>query len=362
MDDRLKMTPHTAAKHSILRRYLECWFPILGHAGSVAYVDGFAGPGKYPTGEDGSPIIALGAASDKIGHLGHGAQFWFVENNPDTATLLQGEIERIRKDLPDGLRVHDVVREDFEVGFKGIVSKLRTERGMTPTFAFVDPFGYSDTTMKTFVDFLANPHCEIFFTFMAPSVARFTTLQNENHFETLDALFGSDAWKGCDDKDGRGKIRCLVEAYSEQLCRDVKYVKIFEMLDENQYPKYSLVFATNHIKGLEVMKDAMYAVARDFSFSFSDARHPNQRGLFPSDENDEWVADAADALYKNFRGQTVSKQSVKEYVIADTRYRFRAPILSSLEDASPPKITVLHSGKKRRAHTYPEGSMIEFAP
>jgi len=362
MDDKLKMTPHTAAKHSILRRYLDCWFPILGHAGSVAYVDGFAGPGRYPTGEEGSPIIALNAARDKIEHLKSGAQFWFVENDPDAATTLQGEIGRIRANLPGGLRVHDVVREDFEVGFKDIVSKLRTDRGMTPTFAFVDPFGYSDTAMKTFVDFLANPHCEIFFTFMAPSVARFTKLQKDNHLETLNALFGSSAWKECDDRDGRRKIRCLVETYSEQLSRDVEYVKIFEMLDENQYPKYSLVFATNHIKGLKVMKDAMYAVARDFSFSFSDARHPNQRGLFPSDENDDWIADAAAELHANFRGQTVPIQSVKEHVIADTRYRFRNPILHALEDADPPKITVSRSGGKRRPSTYPDGCSIAFAP
>jgi len=102
-DDKLKMTPHTAAKHSILRCYLDCWFPILGHAGSVAYVDGFAGPGRYPTGEEGSPIIALNAARDKIEHLKSGAQFWFVENDPDAATTLQGEIGRIRANLPGAL-------------------------------------------------------------------------------------------------------------------------------------------------------------------------------------------------------------------------------------------------------------------
>lgn len=362
MDDRLKMNPHTAAKHAILKRYLECWFPILGSAGTVAYVDGFAGPGSYPTGEDGSPIIALNAAREKIEHLGSGAQFWFIENDDEAAASLQGAIDSLRKGMPDGLQVHDVMREDFEDGFKDIVSKLKSEHRMTPTFAFVDPFGYSDTTMKTFVDFLANRHCEIFFTFMAPFVARFTRNENEKHFETLDALFGSDVWKRCDDKGGRQKIRCLAETYSEQLCRGVKYVKIFEMLDKNQYPEYSLVFATNHIKGLEVMKDAMYSVSKDFSFSFSDARHPNQRGLFPSDENDDWVADASDEVYRHFRGKTAKIQEIKYYVIADTMYKFKNGILVMLEDATPPKITATRPEKKRKRHTYPEGTVVTFAP
>lgn len=357
------MTPHTEAKHAILRRYLECWFPILGSGGSVAYVDGFAGPGKYSEGEDGSPIIALKAASGKSANMRDDAHFWFVENNPKVAAALQGKIEEIRNTLPAGFLVHDVVQKDFEVGFKEIIHKLKVGHGLPPIFAFVDPFGYSDTTMKTFVDFLSNPRCEIFFTFMTSFVSRFTTLKNKKHFETLNALFGSDVWKKCDGKGGRSKIDCLAQTYSDQLLRNnVKYVKIFEMSDKNKYPEYSLVFATNHIKGLEVMKDAMSMVARDFSFSFSDARHPNQRSLFPSDEGDGWQSEAAGITHDHFRGQTVEIREVREYVIADTKYRYKAGVLNILEDADPPKIRVWHPEKRRRRRTYPEGSIVEFFP
>lgn len=54
------LDPHTAAKHEILRRYLNAWFPILGtYNGRVVFLDGFAGPGIYSQGEPGSPIVAL---------------------------------------------------------------------------------------------------------------------------------------------------------------------------------------------------------------------------------------------------------------------------------------------------------------
>jgi len=54
------MEPHTEAKHDILERYLERWFPILSsHGGRLAYIDGFAGPGVYSAEERGSPILAL---------------------------------------------------------------------------------------------------------------------------------------------------------------------------------------------------------------------------------------------------------------------------------------------------------------
>ena len=58
---------HTRAKHEILRYYLGGWFPILARAsGRIIYLDGFAGPGIYSNGEEGSPIIALRTASEHM--------------------------------------------------------------------------------------------------------------------------------------------------------------------------------------------------------------------------------------------------------------------------------------------------------
>ena len=55
--------PHTGAKHDILRRHLNAWFPILTRWNErVGFIDGFAGPGEYLGGEPGSPAIALKAA------------------------------------------------------------------------------------------------------------------------------------------------------------------------------------------------------------------------------------------------------------------------------------------------------------
>jgi len=59
------LEPHTAKKHEILRRYFEAWLPIMVKWNSrVLFIDGFAGPGEYSKGEDGSPVIVLKAARD----------------------------------------------------------------------------------------------------------------------------------------------------------------------------------------------------------------------------------------------------------------------------------------------------------
>lgn len=52
--------PHTLAKHDLLKRYLGAWFPIMARNNrKLVFLDGFAGPGVYDTGEPGSPLVAL---------------------------------------------------------------------------------------------------------------------------------------------------------------------------------------------------------------------------------------------------------------------------------------------------------------
>lgn len=80
---------HTAAKHRVLRAYLDGWIPVLAHQAlrSRAYavgaprlllVDGFAGPGRYATGEPGSPLLMLDALLTHADRpqLSHAQKLW----------------------------------------------------------------------------------------------------------------------------------------------------------------------------------------------------------------------------------------------------------------------------------------------
>jgi hypothetical protein len=76
--------PHTEAKHRILASYLSAWFPILSLSGfeRVIYIDGFAGPGRYSGGQEGSPIFALKALRSQTVPLRSVFEFHFVELDP----------------------------------------------------------------------------------------------------------------------------------------------------------------------------------------------------------------------------------------------------------------------------------------
>ena len=55
---RWPLEPHTKAKHLILRLYLDAWLPIMAtYNGRIVFLDGFAGPGRYTGGEDGSLLV-----------------------------------------------------------------------------------------------------------------------------------------------------------------------------------------------------------------------------------------------------------------------------------------------------------------
>src|SRR5689334_1895801 len=88
------LEPHTAAKHEILRRYLQAWAPILsqGQFPHLVIIDGFAGPGRYSNGEKGSPIIAIKAVTEQPRPIKARVDYHFIELDKARAAHLEQEV------------------------------------------------------------------------------------------------------------------------------------------------------------------------------------------------------------------------------------------------------------------------------
>lgn len=95
------LEPHTKAKHEILREYLKPWFPIISsRSDTVVYLDGFAGPGIYSKGEEGSPVIAINTAlTHELRSKFKKIVFWFIEKDKETANKLGETLETTFPDL-----------------------------------------------------------------------------------------------------------------------------------------------------------------------------------------------------------------------------------------------------------------------
>src|SRR6266496_3806589 len=85
-----EIKPHTKAKHELLERYLDAWFPILASWNErVLFIDGFAGPSVYASGEPGSPRVAIASAMKQQHFLkGKRVIFLFNEANIERFRLL----------------------------------------------------------------------------------------------------------------------------------------------------------------------------------------------------------------------------------------------------------------------------------
>src|SRR5207245_7314093 len=80
------LEPHTLGKHRVLKSYLDAWFPILGRTSDrILFIDGFAGPGQYEGGEEGSPIIALRSLIEHTagGRIPAEVRFVFIDSEKD---------------------------------------------------------------------------------------------------------------------------------------------------------------------------------------------------------------------------------------------------------------------------------------
>jgi three-Cys-motif partner protein len=109
---------HTAAKHRVLRAYLDGWLPVMANQAlkmaahqvgqpRLLLVDGFAGPGRYAGSEPGSPLLMLDALLSHNGLAGWGAVefiFLFIEHDKRRVDYLRQEVASLGT-LPTNIAV-----------------------------------------------------------------------------------------------------------------------------------------------------------------------------------------------------------------------------------------------------------------
>lgn len=354
--------PHTLAKHRILEEYLKAWFPILGRwNGRIVYLDGFCGPGIYKGGEFGSPIIAIKTAlNHNMIKGGAEISFVFIDNDKKRTAVLTQTLEEQFTTLPNNIK-YEVVTADFAETVTSTLDGLEQDgANLAPTLAFIDPFGYTGFPMQVVIRLLTNDRCEVLITFMSGFVNRF---RDEIHEPALDELFGTRNWRNMDTiKNTNQRIDELLSLYVEQLRQgtSAKFIRTFRMTDENDRVLYDLIFATKHWKGMEVMKKAMEIVTKAKNYRFSDRTSPGQSVLLDYIDDDSQLKTGADLIFFKYKGQRVSSDKIRDFVLADTPYRLWKPLLRHLEKQIPKRI-VFVSDRKRNAPTYKDGCIIEFS-
>ena len=358
--DLWKKEPHTDAKHRILGGYLKAWFPILGSSNrKIIYLDGFAGPGEYEGFEDGSPIIALKIAKDhalREHRILKNTEivFYFIDKNADYCENLKLKIKKMG--LPEKFKWYAECGK-FDEHLSSVLDQLEEAKSsIAPTFAFIDPFGYSDTPLSVISRFMKNAKCEVFINFMVGPINRWAIDPNKSG--ALDKLFGTNSWKNLVEiEEPLKRINAYADLYENQLrnVAKIKFVRRFLMINKYNQPLYFLFFGTNKDLGLKVMKRAMWDINLNDGNSFSDRTNPNQTVLFKPEPDYEPLKNA---LFERFKGQKITIEELEAFVLTETPFmpdrHLKRPVLIPLEDDGKISVYPISKSKIRRKHTYSE--------
>ncbi len=311
----------------------------------------------YVEGQPGSPVIALTAALQHSNDFPVPIQFLFIEEDEERfarlTTILQGYKPAIQRSSK--VRVVMPRRGDCD----SVLTELLDEcdkRGDTfgPALAFLDQFGYSAASMQLVARILAFPQCEVFSYLDFRGMNRW--INDPSKAAGFDRAWGGSEWREAVNlPESERRIR-LLESYKDAIRTraDAKYVCSFSMFDKFGSPLYWLIFSTNHLRGLEEMKKAMWSVDKSGGFKFSDQDNPKQIRLLREEFDQSWLAEE---LCRKLAGKTMTVAQLKEYVLTCTPcYLFR-DALKRVEMNKKPAVHVVKAPAHRKPGTFPEDDL-----
>jgi three-Cys-motif partner protein len=357
------MTRHTAAKHTILRKYLDAWMPILGGGRFARYhlvlIDAFAGPGRYSTGEDGSPLLMVSAYLEHSGEISATPHFFFIEDDHERIAHLRGEIDAL--EVPGCVEV-EVIEGSFDIEFPALISRLEGRFGsLPPTFAFIDPFGASDLPVALSTPLLDVPRCEVLVYFPVSFLARFG--EQPEFLETMNSVFSGERWRDAFDAgiEFEARQRMLLDLFIGELRKRVPYVRAFAVTPahESGANTYHLVFGTaNADQGLRKMKDAMWKVDPVAGASFRDSTLADHPVLF---EESPTFGELEQMLRDHFGTDWFTIEDAERFTLLETPYRdnghLKRPTLKPAEDRDALEVE-RRSGQ--RAGSFSAGTRMRF--
>ncbi len=271
-------------KSTIVSKYFWAWAKVIiptakQHDGKIAYIDLFAGPGRYKDGSKSTPLLVLEKAIQDA-DMRRMLVTIFNDANEDNSRSLEKAIKALRG--VDTLRYRPKVRND-EIGEE--IVKMFEKMQLVPTLFFVDPWGYKGLSLRLVNSVLKNWGCDCIFFFNYNRINM--GLANEAVKEHMDALFGATRAAALRQKlnmlNPRDRELSIVEEIAQALKEmGGKYALPFCFKnDKGNRTSHHLIFVSKHFRGYEIMKGIMAAESSkadqgvpSFEYSPADKRYP----------------------------------------------------------------------------------------
>jgi three-Cys-motif partner protein len=298
-------------KHEILKCYVPKFVAKLSSTNrKVVLIDGYAGMGRYVSGQAGSAIQMLEIAKSLVAKRSREVDVYLVERDPETFARLQTEVEEF-------LRVErlNVFLIQGDIGDR-LSEVLARAEGM-PLFLFLDPCGlgldFGDLTDALTTYRPRTMTTEILLNFSAEAVRRIGGLvpTPEKHATALarmDGVVGGPWWRKAysGDFDKEGAEHEVVLGYISRLGEKTGMATFAVDAKRKLHhkPLYYLVFGTRHPDGVWFFADAVARSAKKWRETLA-AREEEERptlvGIIETQEelNNKLEERACEAIQEN---------------------------------------------------------------
>jgi len=311
-------TDQSEAKSAIVSKYFSAWAKVIvpsakQHTGSLAYIDLFAGPGRYQDGTRSTPLLILEKAIED-NDLREMLVTIFNDKDTDNSKSLMKAI----KELPGlGKLKHAPQVKNQEIGSDSDIVRMFGQMHLVPTLIFVDPWGYKGLSLQLVNSVLKDWGCDCIFFFNYNRINM--GLSNPSVQEHMNALFGearaAKLRATLEPLSPQARELTIVEELSQALRKiGGKYVLPFCFKNNlGKRTSHHLIFVSKAFRGYAVMKDIMAKESSSSiegvpSFVYSPAT-PEQPLMF---EFLRPLTELGDMLLSEFAGQQLTMKSIYE--------------------------------------------------
>ena len=361
-------TEQSRVKAAIVEKYFDAWSRVMmanqkRYRGEsdwrIAYIDLFAGPGRYEDGTESTPLLVLKKALEHD-ELRERLVVILNDKNPGNCEQLAQAISEI----PDiESLAHQPQILNVEVG-EEIVEVFRDMK-LVPTLFFVDPWGYKGVSLDLIDSLVKDWGCDGIFFFNYNRINM--GLDNDLVEEHMNALFGEkratelrEMLRGLDPDE---RETAVVENLTEALkARGPEYVLPFCFRNESgTRTKHHLIFVTKSFRGYDIMKDIM---ARESSTdtqgvpSFDYCRADRTQPLLF--DLSRPLEDLEEMLLEKFSGRSLKFKRLYEMHSIDLPYvkkNYREVLIKMEQEG---KIRCDPPAEERRSGTFAGRTVITF--
>lgn len=307
-------TEQSQIKALIVAKYFWAWAKVIiptakKQSNRIAYIDLFAGPGRYKDGTISTPLMVLERAiADR--DMSQMLVTHFNDGNAENASSLQNAINQLVG--IEKLKYAPKV-DNKEVGSE--IVQMFSKMKLVPTFFFVDPWGYKGLTLGLINSVLKNWGCDCVFFFNYNRINM--GLSNDMVREHMNVLFGIDRANSVRQKLvglGRSERETLIVEELSLALKEMgaNYVLPFSFRnDAGTRTTHHLIFASKNFRGYDIMKGIMAQESSENNQGVASFEYSPASEKFPLlFELTRPLDDLEEMMLVEFQGKTLTMEEI----------------------------------------------------